>query len=99
MAFGLKREDLFHWKQSVKRGEISFLTHYWQDDRFPGCNTVTKVGCSNIDKLIEWGKTYQLQSNWIHLDEEFPHFDLLGDKQKEILMVENQFEQLNKFNL
>ncbi|WP_404452733.1 hypothetical protein LG329_01100 [Virgibacillus necropolis] len=99
MAFGLKREELNQWKSNVKSGEISFLTHYWQDKRFPGCYTVTKVGCSDLDKLIEWGKVYQLQSNWIHLDKDFPHFDLFGEKQKEILFKENQLEQLEKFSL
>ncbi|ASN05611.1 hypothetical protein [Virgibacillus necropolis] len=99
MAFGLKREDLHLWKNNVKNGEVSFLTHYWQDKRFPGCYTVTKVGCSNLDKLIKWGESYQLQASWIHLDKDFPHFDLFGEKQKEILMSENQLEQIKRFNL
>lgn len=99
MAFGLKRVDLQRWKENVKSGKISFLTHYWQDKRFPGCYTVTKVGCSDLDKLIEWGKGYQLQSDWIHFDKNFPHFDLFGEKQKEILVMEKQLEQLKKFNL
>lgn len=99
MAFGLKREELQLWKEQVKGGNISFLTHYWEDERFPGCYTVTKVGCSDLDKLVEWGKTYSLHSNWIHLDQNYPHFDLFGDKQKEILIKENQIEQLKKFNL
>lgn len=99
MAFGLKRKDLIRWKEDVKKEEISFLTHYWQDNRFPGSYTVTKVGCSNVNKLIQWGKKYQLRSEWIHLDKNFPHFDLFGEKQKEILTSESQFEQLEKFNL
>ncbi len=32
------------------------LTHYWQDERFPGCYTVTKVGCNDLEKLVTWGK-------------------------------------------
>ncbi|MFZ3577728.1 hypothetical protein [Virgibacillus sp. DJP39] len=99
MAFGLKRKELHQWKNSVKNGEISFLTHYWQDDRFPGCYTVTKVGCNDRKKLISWGKQYQLQENWIHADKDFPHFDLFGEKQIEILLEENQLEQIEKFNL
>lgn len=99
MAFGLKRKDLVRWKKDVTRGEISFLTHYWQDERFPGCYTVTKVGCSDLDKLKKWGKRYHLQPNWIHLDKNFPHFDLFGDRQKEILTKEHQYEQLTKFHL
>lgn len=55
MAFGLKRQDLLQWKREVRSGNIAFLTHYWQDPRFPGCNTVTKVGCSDVKKLISWG--------------------------------------------
>jgi len=68
MAFGLKREEIHSWKTKVESGELAFLTHYWLDDRFPGCTTVTKVGCNNINILIEWGKQYELEPNWIHLD-------------------------------
>ncbi|MCZ0704499.1 hypothetical protein J2T56_003115 [Natronobacillus azotifigens] len=99
MAFGVKREELIAWKKSVENGKISFLTHYWQDERFPGCNTVTKVGCSDIDKLAEWGKQYQLLPQWIHRDETYPHFDLFGEKQREILLAERKEEQLSRFSL
>ena len=60
MAFGITREELKAWKEAVKRGERAFLTHYWQDERFPGCYTVTKVGCRQIDKLVTWGQQYGL---------------------------------------
>jgi hypothetical protein len=53
MAFGIRRPELERWKQDVANGHISFLTHYWVDHRFPGCTTVTKVGCSDIDKLVD----------------------------------------------
>lgn len=43
MAFGTNRTELSAWKRAVRAGEIAFLTHYWLDDRFPGCKTVTKV--------------------------------------------------------
>lgn len=56
MAFGITRGELNEWKRQVKNGQIAFLTHYWIDKRFPGCKTVTKVGCSDISVLIEWGK-------------------------------------------
>ncbi|WP_186577358.1 hypothetical protein [Aquibacillus kalidii] len=99
MAFGVKKEELKKWKQCVLNGEIAFLTHFWLDDRFPGCTTVTKVGCCHIDKLIEWGARYNLQPNWIHYDQSYPHFDLFGDRQKDILIKEKQFEQVKRFNL
>lgn len=99
MAFGVKRDELIAWKESVENGKISFLTHYWQDERFPGCNTVTKVGCSDIDRLAEWGKQYQLLPQWIHRDERYPHFDLFGEKQREILLAERKEEQLSRFSL
>jgi hypothetical protein len=99
MAFGLKREEVRVWKENVMKGEIAFLTHYWLDDRFPGCTTVTKVGCSNIDKLIAWGKRYDLDPKWIHRDEKHPHFDLFGDRQKEVLTKEGKWEQIEKFKL
>ncbi|GAA0297962.1 hypothetical protein GGQ92_000310 [Gracilibacillus halotolerans] len=99
MAFGITRETLVKWKKEVQNGEIAFLTHYWLDDRFPGCKTVTKVGCSNQKKLVEWGKRYGLRREWIHMDPKYPHFDLFGDLQKEVLMKENQWEQINKFRL
>jgi hypothetical protein len=99
VAFGLKKEDVKRWKASIEKGEIAFLTHYWLDERFPGCTTVTKVGCNNVDALIAWGEKYNLQPNWIHHDEHFPHFDLFGERQKEILKREGQWEQINRFKL
>lgn len=99
MAFGLKREEVKKWKQQVEKGEVAFLTHYWLDDRFPGCTTVTKVGCSDLELLIQWGKKYKLNPNWIHNDKKHPHFDLFGERQKEILVKEGQWEQIHKFKL
>ncbi|MFB1049469.1 hypothetical protein [Paraliobacillus sp. JSM ZJ581] len=99
MAFGLKRSELNEWKNKVTNGKIAFLTHYWLDDRFPGCNTVTKVGCNNLEILTKWGETYQLSPSWIHRDEKYPHFDLFGSKQKEILVKEGQHAQIQRFHL
>ncbi|MFC4387552.1 hypothetical protein ACFOZ1_06960 [Gracilibacillus marinus] len=96
MAFGITREILSQWKQKVRNEEIAFLTHYWIDDRFPNCNTVTKVGCSNLEKLSEWGKKYHLQKEWIHMDDQFPHFDLFGETQRAILKNEFQLDQLKR---
>ncbi|MFQ3543222.1 hypothetical protein Q7A53_03995 [Halobacillus rhizosphaerae] len=99
MAFGLKREELVRWKKNVKKGEIAFLTHFWIDDRFPGCDTVTKVGCADLKKLTAWGRTYGLEPNWIHNDPRFPHFDLFGPRQVDILKKENQWDQIERFSL
>jgi len=99
MAFGIKRDELYRWKSAVKNGEIAFLTHYWMDERFPDCYTVTKVGCRDMDKLIEWGKTHGLRENWIDCDPDYPHFDLFGEHQKRILEKENKLEQLDRFRL
>ncbi|MDL4839553.1 hypothetical protein [Aquibacillus rhizosphaerae] len=99
MAFGVKRKELIEWKHQVQQGNISFLTHYWIDPRFPGCNTVTKVGCTNIDKLIKWGSQYDLQPNWIHHDPCFPHYDLFGEMQKVVLTQEKQWNQIKRFNI
>lgn len=98
MAFGIKRSELWQWKKQVNEGKISIITHYWQDDRFPGCTTVTKIGCANIDKLISWGEQYSLKSRWIHQNA-YPHFDVFGEKQKEILKQEEKVEQLRRFKL
>ncbi|WP_413381319.1 hypothetical protein [Alkalihalobacillus sp. 1P02AB] len=97
MAFGITRYELLAWKERVNKGEIAFMTHYWYDERFPQCNTVTKVGCVNLGKLIEWGKKYQLQPSWIDTRNDYPHFDLLGEKQIEILKKENQWSQMERF--
>jgi hypothetical protein len=89
MAFGISRSELNEWKRKVADGEIAFITHYWIDERFPDCKTVTKVGCSDVEKLIAWGKQYGLKPEWIdRRKKSYPHFDLLGDKQKEILTKE-----------
>ncbi|MGE7760496.1 hypothetical protein [Peribacillus sp. NPDC097895] len=95
MAFGIKRADVVAWKQQIDQGQVAFLTHYWLDDRFPGCKTVTKVGCKDLDRLSEWGKKYGLKKEWIHHRKDgYSHYDLLGDKQKEILKAENINELL-----
>ncbi|MDC3416281.1 hypothetical protein [Aquibacillus salsiterrae] len=99
MAFGVKRSELKQWKAEVEEGQIAFLTHYWLDPRFPGCNTVTKVGCSNVSNLEKWGKRYGLQPEWIHQDPRFPHFDLFGKTQVEILQAEQIWDQLERFSL
>lgn len=96
MAFGIDRQQLREWKHAVKCGEIAFLTHYWLDDRFPTVNTVTKAGCSDVEKLIKWGKQYGLQPEWIHAREEYPHFDLLGERQVDILKQEGKLHQLTR---
>lgn len=99
MAFGLKRSELMTWKKNVENGKIDFLTHFWLDDRFPGCKTVTKVGCSDVKKLKDWGKTYGLHEEWIHWHENYPHFDLFGERQRNILERENKWDHIKKFKL
>ncbi|MFF5398486.1 hypothetical protein ACFY5J_13215 [Peribacillus butanolivorans] len=95
MAFGIKRVDVAAWKQQIDQGQIAFLTHYWLDDRFPGCKTVTKVGCNDLERLAEWGKKYGLKKEWIHHRKDgYSHFDLLGARQKEILKAEDIKERL-----
>ncbi|MHA6261108.1 hypothetical protein ACXYMX_14570 [Sporosarcina sp. CAU 1771] len=99
MAFGIKRDELNAWKKTVRNGEIAFLTHYWIDDRFPGSKTVTKVGCSDLEKLAEWGKQYGLKKEWIDMRDHFPHFDLFGEYEYDILLNEGLTEQIIRFNL
>ena len=99
MAFGVKREELKQWKRDVKNGDIAFLTHFWLDDRFPDAKTVTKVGCSDRDKLISWGEQYGLKPEWMHKDPEYPHFDLLGERQRSILKAEGKTDHLKRFDL
>ncbi|MCZ2258162.1 hypothetical protein [Sporosarcina sp. G11-34] len=98
MAFGIKRDELVAWKQAVGNGEIAFLTHYWLDERFPGCKTVTKVGCVDIAKLVEWGKQYGLKKDWIDMRDDYPHFDLFGTYERDILLNEGLSEQLKRFD-
>lgn len=98
MAFGLKREELNTWKVRVANGEVAFLTHYWYDHRFPNVTSVTKVGCSNLAKLKAWGKKHQLSPEWIDQHPSYPHYDLIGEKQKEILEKENKLEHLKRFS-
>ncbi|WP_251550844.1 hypothetical protein [Neobacillus muris] len=97
MAFGIKKQDIAEWKRKIDQGEIAFLTHYWLDDRFPGYKTVTKVGCSDLKKLAEWGRQYGLKKDWIdHRKNGYSHFDLIGEKQEEILKQEGLLEHIWK---
>lgn len=99
MAFGIDRTELIKWKNKIERGEVAILTHYWMDKRFPGCTSVTKVGCQNIATLVEWGNKYDLQPTWIHYHQRYPHFDLFGARQKHILMQEGLYNHIERFNL
>ncbi|WP_025717386.1 hypothetical protein [Paenibacillus sp. 1-18] len=97
MAFGITRQELAAWKREVDRGEIAFLTHYWLDERFPGITTVTKVGCSDLDKLSLWCSNNGLDPRYIHQRQPYPHFDLIGSKQTEILRKYGMSDQLKRF--
>ncbi|WP_040228620.1 hypothetical protein [Bhargavaea cecembensis] len=99
MAFGIKREELNAWKAAVSNGEVALLTHYWLDDRFPGCKTVTKAGCADIGRLTEWGRQYGLRPEWIDHKEQFPHFDLFGEREYEILKAEGRHDLIRRFKL
>lgn len=99
MALGIKRDELNRWKEAVTREEIAYLTHYWLDPRFPEMKTVTKVGCSNLQKLTDWCITNGLNPKYIHNRPPYPHFDLIGPKQKEILIKEKQWDQVERFGL
>lgn len=99
MAFGITRGELEHWKKQVTQGEIAFLTHYWEDERFPACKTVTKVGCTHTEHLIEWGRKYGLQAEWLDLHDTYPHFDLFGVTQLRILRNEYKEDHIQRFNL
>lgn len=97
MAFGINKDDVKAWKGKIDKGEIAFLTHYWLDDRFPGCKTVTKVGCKDLEKLAEWGKKYGLKKEWIHIrNDGYSHYDLFGDYERKILEAEGIFTPLVK---
>ncbi|MGQ7888010.1 hypothetical protein [Paenibacillus sp. WC2504] len=99
MAFGIKRDELYRWKDAVSRGEIAFLTHYWLDDRFAGVTTVTKVGCSDLERLTNWCLSHGLDPQYIHHSPSYPHYDLFGPIQKKILELEQQWEQIERFHL
>src|SRR5690625_3196004 len=99
MAFGINKRELREWKNKVSNGKIAFLTHYWKDKRIPGSTSVTKVGCNDIEKLVKWGKKYNLQIEWIHRDDRYPHFDLFGEKQYKVLKEEKIYDQIRRFNL
>lgn len=99
MAFGIKRQELAEWKKRVAQGELAYLTHYWIDSRFPGVKTVTKVGCSDLDRLEKWCREHGLDPQYIHRRQPFPHFDLLGRRQKEILLEEGLTEHIERFRL
>ncbi|GIQ67231.1 hypothetical protein DUZ99_17555 [Xylanibacillus composti] len=99
MAFGVSREELEAWKRKVLAGEIAFLTHYWYETRFPEFRTITKVGCANLQKLKAWCESHHLNPRYIHYRDRYPHFDLIGSRQKEILLEEGHRDQVERFQL
>lgn len=99
MAFGITRSELEKWKAEVREGQIAYLTHYWIDPRFPGITSVTKVGCSNMERLQHWCRKHHLDPKYIHARNPFPHFDLLGPRQKEILLQEELLDHIQRFHL
>lgn len=99
MAFGITREEIAAWKAAVERKEIAFLTHYWLDPRFPEWKTVTKVGCADIRRLTAWCIANGLNPRYIHRRAAYPHFDLIGPKQLEILVKEQLWHHIERFRL
>jgi hypothetical protein len=99
MAFGITRAELEEWKKKVEAGEIAFLTHYWLHPNYPGVKTVTKVGCADTDKLIEWGKNEGLSPEWVDWHSRYPHFDLIAYRQREILYKYKLYDQIRRFNI
>jgi hypothetical protein len=97
MAFGVSRQELQEWKH-VLRGEIALLTHYWYDERFPDNRTITKVGCNDLKRLAEWCEMYGLDPKYIHR-EQFPHFDLIGPRQRVILEELDRQDLIDRFRL
>ncbi|MFC4356235.1 hypothetical protein ACFO0S_14335 [Chryseomicrobium palamuruense] len=97
MAFGINRQELINWKRKIEAGEIAILTHYWLDSRFPESTSVTKVGCSDLSKLAEWGREYNLKKEWIDRKEGYPHYDLFGEIQERVLREEGMNEQYDRF--
>lgn len=99
MAFGIRRQEMEQWKATVAGGEIAYLTHYWLDPRYPDMRTVTKVGCADREKLLRWCLNHGLNPRYIHDRSKYPHFDLFGPKQREVLLQANQMEQLVRFGM
>lgn len=99
MAFGVDRCELNEWKRRVAAGEIAYLTHYWHEPRWPGIRTVTKVGCSDLGKLRGWCEANGLDPAYIHERGDYPHFDLIGRRQKEILLREGLHGHIDRFKL
>lgn len=99
MAFGIQRDELASWKVKVTNGEIAFLTHYWIHPRFDNITTVTKAGCSDLKRLISWGEQYGLKQEWIHARDKYPHFDLIGEMQRDILIAEGLVDHLERFQI
>ncbi|SDN31578.1 hypothetical protein [Alkalicoccus daliensis] len=94
MAFGVTKKELKNWKAAANSGEVAFLTHFWYDPRFPEYKTVTKAACSDIETLVSWGEKYNLKRSWIHVDNHFPHYDLIGSTETEILTAEGKQHKL-----
>lgn len=99
MAFGISRKELAAWKEAVQKGDIAFLTHYWYEPRFHGIRTVTKVGCADLSRLAAWCTANGLNPAHIHRRAPFPHFDLIGPKQKEILLKLGLTDHIERFRL
>lgn len=79
MVFGIKCLELNVWKVVVKWGEIVFLIYYWFDECFLYVIIVIKVGCSDLNKLIKWGKKYGIFVKYIDNWFGYFYFDLLGE--------------------
>jgi len=99
MAFGVNRRELQDWKRQVELGEVAVMTHYWYDNRFPDNRTVTKVGCCNLERLADWCKANGLDPKYIHRRERYPHFDVIGPRQREVLERMGRHDLVDKFLL
>ncbi|GAC43630.1 hypothetical protein PPOP_3029 [Paenibacillus popilliae ATCC 14706] len=53
--------------------------------------------CADMARLSVWCVEHGLNPRYIHARRPFPHYDLIGPRQREILRQEQQWDQLERF--
>ena len=58
-----------------------------------------KPGALTLKNWVRWGERYGLKREWIDMRDDYPHFDLFGEHEREILVKEGLSAQLKRFDL
>lgn len=82
-----------NWKE-VKRairlareGNVVIYSHPWHSEKMGQAKVVTKIMCSDKEKLLSWGNKRGLPLRAFHDTKKMPHYDIWGERAEAFLLT------------